>query len=66
MWHIKKRFTQERDEERGREGDQLGNWRFILKIKRAEINEQKYFLQCSSIKNKKKNEMKLKYFAIVK
>lgn len=65
MWHIKKRFTQERDEEGGREGDQLGNWRFILKIKRAEINEQKYFLQCS-IKNKKKNEMKLKYFAIVK
>lgn len=52
--------------ERWREGEeQVGNWRFILKIKRAEINEEKYFLQCS-IKNKKKNEMKLKYFAIVK
>lgn len=66
MWHIKKRFTEERDGEREEEREEeLGNWRFILKIKRAEINEEKYFLQCS-IKNRKKNEMKLKYFAIVK
>jgi len=43
--------------------------RFILKIKRAQINERKkkYFLQCS-IKKKyeEQNETKLKYFPIVK